>query len=469
MLARATFVLSAILFAPFHSAISADTAEAAKKPDESAAKPEDSSQKASLEAKLKSYQDFQNSTFAKLEKIEDEQEQSKLFVELIKLEDDVCRELVDLSLKNPKTEAAKQSLIWVVNKPGRGPDGNYGDEFARAAGLLVRNHGDDPEVASVCMWMDNVFSFPRDSFLFGMAAAAKSRETKALSQFALAKYLARKAEYAAIAQEKPGRLEYTRETKGEGGKTESKKVDAGDETNAYYESLRSIDIPGVKEKVAKMLEEVARDYGDIPAKSIRYYEMARWLQADPPARDGKPLNPSEIEQIRKYMEKPIPKLADRASELLDEMQSLVEGKPAPEIDSEGVDGKRFKLSDYRGKVVVLIFWGTWCGPCMAAVPHEREMAEKYKDKPVALLGVDCDPDRAEAIKVMKKEGINWPNWYDGEPGEGPIAKAYHIRGYPTVMVIDAQGKIRLKNGHGKSLEEFVDKLLAEMSGEKKAD
>jgi hypothetical protein len=81
---------------------------------------------------------------------------------------------------------------------------------------------------------------------------------------------------------------------------------------------------------------------------------------------------------------------------------------------------------------------------------------------VALLGVDCDPDRAEAIKVMKKEGINWPNWYDGEPGEGPIAKTYHIQGYPTVMVIDAEGKLRSKNGRGKSLEAIVDKLLTEM-------
>lgn len=145
------------------------------------------------------------------------------------------------------------------------------------------------------------------------------------------------------------------------------------------------------------------------------------------------------------------------------------GKPAPEIDAEGVDGKRFKLSDYRGKIVVLIFWGTWCGPCMAEVPHEREMAEKYKDKPVALLGVDCDEDRTKALEVMKKEGITWPNWYDGEPGQGPIAKAYHIRAYPTVMVIDAEGKIRLKNGRGKDLDDFVDKLLEEMKASKPAD
>src|SRR5208337_4921492 len=61
-------------------------------------------------------------------------------------------------------------------------------------------------------------------------------------------------------------------------------------------------------------------------------------------------------------------LADVAKARLDEMENLVAGKPAPAIDGTGMDGKPLKLSDYRGKVVVLVFWGTWCGPCMQEVP-----------------------------------------------------------------------------------------------------
>ena len=126
-------------------------------------------------------------------------------------------------------------------------------------------------------------------------------------------------------------------------------------------------------------------------------------------------------------------LADAAKSRLDEMENLVVGKPAPAIEGTGMDGRPLKLSDYRGKVVVLVFWGTWCGPCMREVPHEREMAERNKGKPFALLGIDCDSDVAASLKVMKDQGITWPNWNDGDPGEGPITRAYHVRGYPTII------------------------------------
>jgi thiol-disulfide isomerase/thioredoxin len=440
-----------------------------KKPVPAATSFDEAAQRKAVEEKLKSFFEYRNSIYAKLEKAKNDKDQNQIYLELSAREEQVCRELVDISLQNPKTEAAKQALIWVVNKPGRGIGGDYGGEFDRAAGLLVRNHGDDAEVAGVCMWMNNILGFSRDSFLYGMAAAAKSRETKGLTQYALAQYVSKKALYAAGAQKNPGRLTFERKSKGENGKVETKTVDAGDETNAYIESLRVIDSEALKRKAESIYEEIIRDYSDIPGKRIGLWEMARWLQSDPPMREGVTLKPDEVDQIRKILARPVPTLGELAKQRLDEMNNLVEGKPAPEIDAEGVDGKRFKLSDYRGKVVVLIFWGTWCGPCMAEVPHEREMAEKYKDQPVALLGVDCDDDRAKALEVMKKEGITWPNWYDGEPGEGPIAKAYHIRAYPTVMVIDAEGKIRLRNGRGKELDDFVDKLLAEMKASKPAD
>ena len=85
------------------------------------------------------------------------------------------------------------------------------------------------------------------------------------------------------------------------------------------------------------------------------------------------------------------------------MGNLAVGKPAPEIDGPGLDGHPLKLSDYRGKVVVLVFWGSWCGPCMLQVPHERELAERHKDEPFALLGVDCEMSKGEGIKAVGRE------------------------------------------------------------------
>jgi thiol-disulfide isomerase/thioredoxin len=140
---------------------------------------------------------------------------------------------------------------------------------------------------------------------------------------------------------------------------------------------------------------------------------------------------------------------------------LIVGKPAPEIDGTDFDGKPLKLSDYRGKVVLLVFWGTWCGPCMKEVPHERALAERLKGKPFALLGVNCDDDKQAAADAIKSEQIAWPNWHDGSPGDGPIAKRYHIRSYPSVFVIDGQGIIRQTQTYllGDVLDKAIDDVL----------
>jgi hypothetical protein len=77
-----------------------------------------------------------------------------------------------------------------------------------------------------------------------------------------------------------------------------------------------------------------------------------------------------------------------------------------------------------------------------------------------MLGVNTDADAASARKVMQAEGVTWPNWYD-EPNDRAIVKLYHVRGHPTIYVIDAKGKIRSKDALGPSLDEIVGRLVAE--------
>ena len=81
---------------------------------------------------------------------------------------------------------------------------------------------------------------------------------------------------------------------------------------------------------------------------------------------------------------------------LDNLPSLKVGGTAPEIAAGAVDGTQLKLYDYRGKVVALVFWGSWCGPSMAMVPHERELVKKFQGKPFALIGVNCGDTREDA-------------------------------------------------------------------------
>ena len=135
------------------------------------------------------------------------------------------------------------------------------------------------------------------------------------------------------------------------------------------------------------------------------------------------------------------------------------GKPVPEVMSQGLDGKKVKLSDHKGKVVVLDIWATWCGPCRAMIPHEREMTGRLKDKPFVLVSVSVDEEKETLTKFLDKEKMPWTHWWNGS--KGGIIEDWDVAYYPTIYVIDAKGVIRFKDLRGEKLEEAVEKLLKE--------
>lgn len=158
------------------------------------------------------------------------------------------------------------------------------------------------------------------------------------------------------------------------------------------------------------------------------------------------------------------KLGERAEHELKRLRNLANlhvGKSAPPIEGTDLEGKPLRLQDYRGKVVVVVFWGSWCGPCMAAVPHERELVARLQGKPFALLGVSCGDQLERARETVKKQSMNWPSWYDGdETRNGPIQTDYDIQHWPTSFVIDAEGIIQAIDVRGSELDKAVDQALA---------
>ncbi len=140
---------------------------------------------------------------------------------------------------------------------------------------------------------------------------------------------------------------------------------------------------------------------------------------------------------------------------------VVVGAVAPEVVGQDLDGRPMKLSEFRGKVVVLSFWGSWCGPCVAVIPRERKLVERMSGKPFVLLGVDSDEKVESAKKVVEREKMTWRSWKDGFL-DGPITEQWGIRGWPTLFVIDAKGVIRHKGGCDERLEAKVDELVAEL-------
>ena len=101
-------------------------------------------------------------------------------------------------------------------------------------------------------------------------------------------------------------------------------------------------------------------------------------------------------------------------------------------------------------------------------PHERSLVERLKDRPFALIGINSDTDKGPLKKRMEKEKITWRSFWNGPKGiDGPISRAWNVRGWPTIYVLDHKGVIRFKGVRGKEMDKAVDQLLAELAREGK--
>ena len=137
----------------------------------------------------------------------------------------------------------------------------------------------------------------------------------------------------------------------------------------------------------------------------------------------------------------------------------VEGKSMPPLDLTGWVNGEVKAQDMKGRVVVVDFYATWCGPCMNAIPHNNEMLQKYKSQGLVIVGV-CTSKRGQENmdQTVQQKGIQYPTARDPSLAS---EKAWHVHYYPTYAIVDRKGVVRsigLQPGH---MEEVVQKLLAE--------
>lgn len=142
------------------------------------------------------------------------------------------------------------------------------------------------------------------------------------------------------------------------------------------------------------------------------------------------------------------------------------GKPAPEIEGETFDGKKMSLSEHHGKVVVLVFWFSRCGPCKAMIPHERELVERHRGRPFVLLGVNNDENPAEAQELIVAKKMTWPIWKTSGYFDA-INKRWAVENWPAVFVLDADGIVRYARPSRDELDTAVESLLAECEAKKR--
>ena len=152
---------------------------------------------------------------------------------------------------------------------------------------------------------------------------------------------------------------------------------------------------------------------------------------------------------------------DRDFEKIFNSCSLI-GKAAPEISGKNiVSGEPIKLSSLKGKVVLIDFWATWCGPCVREVPNVVAVYEKYKAKGFEVFGVSLDKDGMESsiLKFCNEHNMPWPQIYEGLGWDVTPRKDYKFNGIPFMVLLDTKGIIRYINKRGDSLEPAVKELL----------
>ena len=153
-----------------------------------------------------------------------------------------------------------------------------------------------------------------------------------------------------------------------------------------------------------------------------------------------------------------PRVAGRAKAKL--QQKELAKKPV-ELKYTAVDGKEVDLTKMRGKVVLVDFWATWCGPCRGEVPNVVATYKKFHEKGFEVVGVSLDEDKDAMLAYVKEQNMTWPQYFDGKGWQNEISTKYGIQAIPAMWVVDKKGLIRSTDARGEQLGQLVEKLLAE--------
>ncbi|MFM8705906.1 MAG: TlpA family protein disulfide reductase, partial [Planctomycetia bacterium] len=133
-----------------------------------------------------------------------------------------------------------------------------------------------------------------------------------------------------------------------------------------------------------------------------------------------------------------------------------------EITGTLLNGQKFDQKSLAGKVVLVDFWATWCGPCVAEIPNVLEQYEKYHKDGFEVVGISLDQDREALEKFVDEQKIPWPILFEKAEGEGwqhPLATFYGISGIPTVILIGRDGNVITLNARGEKLGEQLDAIF----------
>jgi len=174
---------------------------------------------------------------------------------------------------------------------------------------------------------------------------------------------------------------------------------------------------------------------------------------------------AELEKLARDF--PATKIAARVPEMIVDIRkkaaaeaATAVGQPFAPFKETATDGTVIDLAAYKGKIVLVDFWATWCGPCVQELPNVLSAYEKYHAQGFEVIGVSLDKDGAALAAFTKEHKMAWPQIFDGLGWKNKLAQAYGIQSIPATFLLDGEGKIIAKGLRGEALANKVGEALA---------
>jgi thiol-disulfide isomerase/thioredoxin len=326
----------------------------------------------------------------------------------------VLPRFLTLAKTHPESPLALDALAFAIMRGGYHTGDVEGEPWRikeQAIDLVAQHHMADPRVVHVFRLLSGSLpSQKSEAFLRQTFENSPDRATRAAAGYSLARYLHNLGHVHARSKQ------IANQSRVANNERFWKLV-----VTPYLEEQFPYDEAKVSAEVERLLARVIDDYSDVPAADWKWTGPGKvCLQSEPYA------SPKTYGSL--------------AKSLLFELKHLAPGDQAPEIEGTDAAGDRFRLSDYRGKVVLLTFSADWCGGCVELYPLERKLVEKFRDRPFVLLSVSMD-ETIETLKAATAAGaITWRCWWDGL--HGPIHAVWNPPGAPTIYLLDQQGIIQ---------------------------
>lgn len=349
---------------------------------------------------------------------------------------------LDFANKHPNSPLAFDALFFIVRRGGPQTANVHGTPWQikeQALDVVWANHSQDPRIVHLFeLLAGSLPSQKAEAFLKRGSESSPNRDIRAAATFHLARY------FHTFAQSHKRSAQVATKAQLKNVERYWKIV-----VTPYLQQF-PIDWNKNADEIDRLLAIVVNDFADVPATELSLTGP----------------NKRHVETVASAQPTTF---LDLARSMLFEVNNIFPGQPAPEIEGTDADGKTFRLSDYRGKVVLLTFTADWCSDCAKIYPIKRSLVEKYRDKPFVVLSVNRD-DTLDDLKASTASGkTTWRCWWDGR--DGPINRAWNDGGIPDLYLLDdahiiqdvALSRLTSEEAFERAIEPLLEKAAARKS------